>query len=55
MSALAFLHEGTDNQHRRGRDEWRPIVDRGVKFENVLVKSVGSKDDWSGIEVELGN
>lgn len=54
MGALAFLHEGTDDQHQRGRDKWRPIVHRDVKFENVLVKNLGSKDDWSGIEVKLG-
>ncbi|CAN9114870.1 unnamed protein product [Alternaria alternata] len=55
MNAIAFLHEGIDDQHRRGRDEWRPIVYRDVKFENVLVKNLGSKDDWSDIEVKLGD
>jgi NIMA (never in mitosis gene a)-related kinase len=55
MNAIAFLHEGIDDQHRRGRDEWRPIVHRDVKFENVLVKNLGFKDDWSDIEVKLGN
>lgn len=55
MSAIAFLHEGIDDQHRRGRDVWRPIVHRDVKFENVLAKNLGSKDDWSDIEIKLGN
>jgi NIMA (never in mitosis gene a)-related kinase len=54
MGALAFLHEGTDDQHRMGRDEWGPIVHRDIKFENILVKSLGTKDDWSGIELKLG-
>ncbi|KAF1835607.1 kinase-like protein [Decorospora gaudefroyi] len=53
MAALAFLHQGIDAQHAMGRDEWRPIVHRDVKLENVLVKRVGSGDNEADIEVKL--
>jgi serine/threonine protein kinase len=55
MGALAYLHEGIDDQYRMGRDRWKPIVHRDIKFENVLVKNLGSKPDWSGIEVKLAD
>ena len=46
ISALALLHRGIDAQYPQGRDGWRPIVHQDIKFENVLVKSLGSKPDW---------
>ena len=55
ISALALLHRGIDAQYPRGRDGWRPIVHQDIKFENVLVKSLGSKPDWSRIELKLGD
>ncbi|KAF1840157.1 kinase-like protein [Cucurbitaria berberidis CBS 394.84] len=54
-AALAFLHEGIDTQNPLGRDNWRPVVHRDIKTENVLVRSVGGKDDWSDIDVKLGD
>ncbi|KAJ4375941.1 hypothetical protein N0V83_001220 [Neocucurbitaria cava] len=54
-SALAFLHEGIDTQNPLGRYNWRPVVHGDMKMENVLVKSLGSKDDWSGIDLKLGD
>ncbi|RMZ66399.1 G2-specific kinase nima [Pyrenophora seminiperda CCB06] len=55
MSALALLHEGIDAQNPQGRDRWRPIVHQDIKMENVLVKSVGLKPDWSDLELKLGD
>ncbi|CAO2652122.1 Nn.00g004050.m01.CDS01 [Neocucurbitaria sp. VM-36] len=54
-SAFAFLHEGIDSQNPLGRDNWRPVVHGDMKMENVLVKSLGSKDDWSTIDLKLGD
>lgn len=55
MSALAFFHEGIDAQNPQGRDDWKPIVHQDSKVENVLVKSLGSKPDWSDIDIKLGD
>ncbi|EFQ94066.1 hypothetical protein CFE70_002633 [Pyrenophora teres f. teres 0-1] len=55
MSALAFLHEGIDAQNPRGRDGWRPIVHQDIKVENVFVKRLGSKYDFSEIELKIGD
>ena len=53
--ALAFLHDGIDEQHPTGRDKWRTVAHRDIKFENILVKSLGAKDDWSDIDLKLGD
>jgi NIMA (never in mitosis gene a)-related kinase len=55
VQALAFLHEGVDFQNPMGRDYWKPIAHRDIKVENVMVKSLGSKADWSDIELKLGD
>ena len=55
MSALAFLHKGIDAQNPQGCNDWRPIVHQDIKVENVLVKSLGSKPDWSDIDIKLGD
>jgi serine/threonine protein kinase len=38
-----------------GRDHWRPIAHRDIKIENVLVKSLGIKEDWSDVDIKLGD
>jgi serine/threonine protein kinase len=55
MSAFAYLHEGIDALHPTGRENWRPIVHRDLKFENILVKTLGHKEDWSSIVVKLAD
>jgi NIMA (never in mitosis gene a)-related kinase len=55
MGALAFLHEGIDNQHPMGHGEWKPVVHRDIKLENVLVKRLSYKNECPGIEVRLGD
>ncbi|USP77685.1 uncharacterized protein yc1106_04959 [Curvularia clavata] len=55
VKAIAFLHKGVDAEHPRGRDNWKPIVHRDIKFENIFVKTLGSKDDWSDIVIKLGD
>ncbi|KNG48037.1 kinase-like protein [Stemphylium lycopersici] len=53
MGALAFLHEGVDDNNPMGHDNWKPVVHRDIKIENVLVKSLGKKSDWSDIDLKL--
>ncbi|KAH9881101.1 hypothetical protein J1614_001594 [Plenodomus biglobosus] len=53
--AIAFLHEGIDPQHTIGRDNWRTIMHRDLKTENILIKSMGFRDDMSDVQVKLGD
>ena len=55
MEALAFLHDGVDQQHPMGRDNWKPIVHRDIKIENFMITSLGHKEDWSGLVLKLGD
>ena len=54
-SALAFLHEGIGAVGSHAADTWRPVVHRDIKFENVLVQTMGTKNDWSDIVLKLGD
>ena len=64
--ALAFLHYGYIASSGRSRSQWRPVVHRDVKPENILIQSpinprVGSKQplfilaDFGLATTEIGN
>jgi serine/threonine protein kinase len=53
VGALAFLDESIDAQSPMGRAHWRPIAHRDIKIENILIKSLGAKEDWSDIDIKL--
>ncbi|EUC36402.1 hypothetical protein COCCADRAFT_88369 [Bipolaris zeicola 26-R-13] len=55
LSALAFLHHGISPTYPSDRHPWIPIVHRDLKFENVLVKSLGSAPDWSTVDLKLAD
>ena len=55
MAGLAFLHEGLDTAHPRGRENWRTISHRDIKFENCFIVSLGDKDDWSSLVIRVGD
>ncbi|KAF2124275.1 kinase-like protein [Dothidotthia symphoricarpi CBS 119687] len=55
LSAVAFLHEGIGCRNPLDVDYWKPVVHRDIKMENILVKSLGSKDDWSEMVIKLGD
>jgi serine/threonine protein kinase len=56
VSALAFLHEGIDAPVTEATAaSWKPVVHRDIKLENVFVKSLGLKPDWSDIQIKLGD
>ncbi|KAH7558988.1 hypothetical protein BM1_05125 [Bipolaris maydis] len=55
LSALAFLHHGISPTHPSGRHPWTPIVHRDLKFENIIVKSLGLAPDWSSLDLKLAD
>ncbi|KAF2680544.1 kinase-like protein [Lentithecium fluviatile CBS 122367] len=54
-SAIAFLHEGIDCKVPTNADSWRPVVHRDIKLENVLISTLGQKDDFSSLVLKLGD
>ncbi|KAL5377658.1 hypothetical protein PMIN06_010860 [Paraphaeosphaeria minitans] len=54
-AAIAFLHEGIGCRDPKDGLNWRPIVHRDIKVENVFVMSLGEKHDLSEIIIKLGD
>lgn len=54
-NALAFIHEGTGRQNSCESPYWLPLIHRDIKLENILIKTLGSKGDYSSIVIELAD
>ncbi|PVI05473.1 kinase-like protein [Periconia macrospinosa] len=52
-SATAFLHEGVGCKNSHQIKNWRPIVHRDIKLENILISDLGTKPDFSDIKIKL--
>ncbi|KZM23474.1 ATP binding [Ascochyta rabiei] len=54
-NAAAFLHEGIGCKNAGDANLWRPIIHRDIKLKNILVRSLGSNDDFSEITIKLSD
>ncbi|KAF2727503.1 kinase-like protein [Polyplosphaeria fusca] len=52
-SALAFLQTGIGG--RGDTNNWKTVVHRDIKFENIFVKASGVKEDNSDLVIKLGD
>ena len=51
--ALAFLHEGVGAP--AGVEPWQTICHRDIKTQNILISTLGKKEDHSGIVIKLAD
>jgi serine/threonine protein kinase len=54
-SAIAFLHEGVGCANRMETDFWRPVVHRDIKIENILISTLGTKEDCSSLLIKVAD